>query len=208
MLIIWRQALYRAYSTPLRRIPGPWYGKFTHLWLKVQNLKGCRIYYLHALHARYGPIVRVTPHEIAVADFDSFREIHKIGSGYVKSPWYESITGEDLPGVFSMTDTKQHARRRQLLARGFSKTYLRQHWERAVRERATLAVAKLKRDAQNDVADILKWWTFYTTDVITQLSFGESFHMLEHEKVCTVLADKLLVSIDLVAYLIRHRPEK
>ena len=32
-------------------------------------------------------------------------------------------------------------------------------------------------------ADILKWWTLMATDVITQLSFGESFEMLEQGKV-------------------------
>ncbi len=33
------------------------------------------------------------------------------------------------------------------------------------------------------VADVFKWWTFMATDVIGELSFGESFRMLEHGKV-------------------------
>ena len=184
MLINLHQAFYLAYATPLRHIPGPWYAKFTHLWLKVQNLRGRRIFYIHELHARYGPIVRLTPYEVGVADVDSYREIHKINSGYVKSHWYGQITGDEAPGIFAMIDPKQHARRRTLLARGFSKSYLRQNWEPAIRERANMAVAKIKRDARDSSADILKWWTFYSTDVIAQLSFGESFHMLDHETVC------------------------
>jgi cytochrome P450 len=82
-----------------------------------------------------------------------------------------------------MRDPKQHAKRRQLLARGFSKSYLRQNWEGMVREKAEMAIGKIKRDALRGTADILKWWTFYTTDVIGHLSFGESFHKLEHEEV-------------------------
>jgi hypothetical protein len=33
------------------------------------------------------------------------------------------------------------------------------------------------------VADVLKWWTFFTTDVIGELTFGDSFRMLEQGKV-------------------------
>lgn len=33
------------------------------------------------------------------------------------------------------------------------------------------------------VADVFKWWTFMATDIIGELSFGESFRMLEHGKV-------------------------
>ena len=33
------------------------------------------------------------------------------------------------------------------------------------------------------VADVFKWFLFYSTDVIGELSFGESFRMLEIGKV-------------------------
>jgi cytochrome P450 len=142
------------------------------------------MHYIHALHQTYGPIVRIAPAEIAVADFDSFREIHRIKSGYLKSRWYQKFTNHESPGIFAMIDPQQHAKRRQLLARGFSKSYLRHNWEYMAKEKAKLAVAKIRRDAEKATADILKWWTFYTTDTIAQLSFGESFHMLEQEEVC------------------------
>jgi hypothetical protein len=32
---------------------------------------------------------------------------------------------------------------------------------------------------------VLKWWTFFTTDVIGELTFGDSFRMLEQSKVKT-----------------------
>lgn len=89
-------------------------------------------------------------------------------------------------GIFAIRDPKLHAKRRQLLARGFSKSYLKQNWEAMIREKANVAVGKIKRDALNGTADVLKWWTFYTTDAVGHLSFGESFHMLEHEEVRVV----------------------
>jgi len=32
-------------------------------------------------------------------------------------------------------------------------------------------------------ADVLKWWLFMASDIIGELSFGESFHGLEHGEV-------------------------
>lgn len=34
------------------------------------------------------------------------------------------------------------------------------------------------------VADVFKWWFFMATDIIGELSFGESFRILEMGKVC------------------------
>ncbi|TKA71971.1 hypothetical protein B0A49_05334 [Cryomyces minteri] len=51
-----------------------------------------------------------------------------------------------------------------------------------VRQRVDLAVAKIKRDAEQGSADVLKWFTFMATDVSGELSFGRSFEMLQREQ--------------------------
>lgn len=84
-----------------------------------------------------------------------------------------------------MSDPKQHATRRRLFAQAFSNSTI-QTFEPAVREKVDLAVAKIKRDAEQDSADILKWFTFMATDVTGELSFGKSFEMLQHEQVSTM----------------------
>jgi hypothetical protein len=35
----------------------------------------------------------------------------------------------------------------------------------------------------NGVVDVYKWWVFMSTDIIGELSFGESFELLENGKV-------------------------
>jgi cytochrome P450 len=150
--------------------------------MKIAVLSGARADYIHELHQRYGPIVRVTPNEVAINDPASFKEIHKIGSGFHKTNWYEYLNTNGAgkcPGVFNMTNPKEHASRRKLLARGFSQRYLREQWENVVREKVDLAVARIKADATSGTADVLKWWTYLATDVSAHLMFGESFHMLE-----------------------------
>lgn len=150
--------------------------------LKIAVLGGRRADYIHELHQKYGPIVRITPNEVAINDPASFKDIHKIGSGFNKTNWYEYLNTNGVgkcPGVFNMTNPKEHAARRKLLAKGFSQRHLREQWEDVVREKVDLAVSRIKADATSGTADVLKWWTYLATDVSAHLMFGESFHMLE-----------------------------
>ncbi|KAJ0134089.1 Uncharacterized protein HZ326_22870 [Fusarium oxysporum f. sp. albedinis] len=88
LLAVWLVKLFqRAYLTPLRRVPGPFHAKFTHLWLKKHVLGGSRIYYVHNLHVKYGPVV----------------QIHRIGGRYPKGEWYQSFRkGGQHQDLFSM----------------------------------------------------------------------------------------------------------
>ncbi|KAF6838503.1 cytochrome p450 [Colletotrichum musicola] len=166
-------------TCPIRHLPGPRHTRFTHYALKFYNLTGRRMHYVHSLHHYYGPIVRISPTEVAVADPESFTAIHKIGSGFLKGPWYQTTVTDAGPGIFAMVDPKQHAARRKLFARAFTSTSLRQNWEAVVRRKVERAVERIYADSVHGKADVLKWWTLMTTDVIAHLSFGESFDMLE-----------------------------
>lgn len=141
------------------------------------------MYYVHNLHETYGPYVRLTPTEVSTSDPNSFSQIHRIGSGFLKSQWYLDMVILPRPAVFTMKDPKDHARRRKLLARAFSKSELRQHCEAIVMEKVKLAVSKMRDEASAGVADALKWWTLMATDVSVHLMFGESFHMIEKGRV-------------------------
>jgi cytochrome P450 len=168
----------------LNAVPGPAVAKWVNWGLKLQVISGRRMYYVHQLHQKYGPFVRIAPDEVSVADPATFARIHKIGSGYEKSAWYGEFTSFPRPTLFVMRDPKVHGARRRLLARGFSKTYLRQNWEEVVREKIRLVVSKLKEESvENGSANILKWWTLMATDVAVHLMFGESFRMIEQGKV-------------------------
>jgi cytochrome P450 len=126
-------------------------------------------------------VVRIAPNEVAVADIAGVSQIHKIGSGFLKSAFYANLTPTREPGIFAMRDPHAHAARRKLFARAFSNSSLRANWEVEVRKKAEAAVQRIKQDASGaqQGADILKWWTLLATDVIAHLSFGESFNMLE-----------------------------
>ncbi|KAK6610256.1 cytochrome P450 [Botrytis cinerea] len=180
--------IYRAYLTPLRKIPGPWYARFTHLVLKYYVITGHRLHYIHYLHQTYGHIVLIAPTEVSCSSIPSFKTIHRISKPFLKSPWYQNFVSEP-EGAFSMIDPKEHGIRRKLFAHAFSKSSLRTNWENEVREKASMVVKKIKRDALIGEVDILKFFMFMATDVIGHLSFGKSFGTLEKERKTQYIED-------------------
>lgn len=85
-----------------------------------------------------------------------------------------------------MVNPEEHAARRKLLSQEFSKSAIVKR-ETMVKQKIELCVGKIRRDAIAGRADILMWFTYMATDIIRQLSFGNSFEMLEKEAVCNSL---------------------
>ncbi|GKZ66542.1 hypothetical protein AnigIFM50267_000406 [Aspergillus niger] len=177
------QIAYKLLRSPLRHIPGPLYTRVTRLPLKFSIVTGRRIYFIHDLHQKYGPVVRIAPDEVSVSSLPEFKEIHRVGSAFLKTPWYQKFAWDRNPGLFTMRDPKEHAARRKLFARVFSKSDLRRTWEPVVKGKVQLAVSQIRGELLRDgISDILKWWTFLATDVSGHLMFGESFDMLQYGK--------------------------
>ena len=131
-------------------------------------------------------MVRIGPNEISVADYQALREIHKFGTEFIKAAWYRKLSpncvSEEIAGILAMGDPRVHARRRKMFSHVFSNSGILS-WEDQIKQKAGLAVEKIKRDATTGEADIFMWWTFMTSDIIGELAFGESFHTLTLEKV-------------------------
>jgi hypothetical protein len=83
-------ALRRVLTSPLNNIPGPWYAKFTSLVLKWNEFRANRTRYVHELHLKYGPTVRIAPNEVVFASAAAVKEIYcSGGSGYDKTEFYD-----------------------------------------------------------------------------------------------------------------------
>ncbi|KAL1618476.1 putative cytochrome p450 monooxygenase [Diplodia seriata] len=175
------QSIFRAVTSPLRLIPGPFSSHLTNLPLKQAVTSGRRIFHIDDLHRAYGPIVRISPTEVAVGgDVTAFKQIHNVQSKFAKDLWYEALTNFPRLSVFTMRDQRQHAARRRLFARAFGKGFLRERWEPAVRDKCAAAVRRVREEAAaTGKADLMKWWTFMAADIVGVLGFGESFGMLE-----------------------------
>lgn len=124
-------------------------------------------------------------------------EIHRIGTAFRKSEWYHRInsaqTNDDDGGVFTIIDPRKAIARRKLFLRAGSRAMV-EDWDDEVMQVVELTVSKIKRDLEKEgKVDVMKWWTFMTADVMGMLCFGDSFRMVENEKVCILCLSKKAV---------------
>lgn len=137
---------------------------------------------MHSLHQKYGPVVRVSPEEVDICDVDAVKVIHRARGGYLKlARFYRTLSAVET--VFSTTDPAFHSAHRRLLANPISDSFLTR-FEPLISDRVHLAVNRMSNELESrGVMDVFKWWFYMTTDVIGELSFGESFRMLDSGEV-------------------------
>jgi hypothetical protein len=81
--------VHRALFSPLLKVPGPCSALITDVWLMLQEFMGNRREYIHHLHQRYGPVVRLGPNEVSFTSVEALKEIYSSGgSGYDKTEFY------------------------------------------------------------------------------------------------------------------------
>lgn len=132
-----------------------------------------------------GPVVRLSPSEVDFSSITAAKTIHRFRQPFLKSQFYSALVGKQIvtDNVFSTRDVVYHARHRRLLSGPMAKSNLKSV-EPIVKSRIELAVQRMAEEMNSrGCADVAKWWLFMATDVIGELSFGDSFRMLEIGKV-------------------------
>ncbi|PYH72874.1 cytochrome P450 [Aspergillus vadensis CBS 113365] len=174
--------VYRERRNPLSSIPGPFLCKWTDIFVRYQTAIGNRPRYVQILHRKYGSVVRVGPNAVDVAEIASAREIHRIGSGFLKSPVYELFKHDNAKSIFTTLDPKFHSKHRRLLSSPFADANLHS-LEPLIEGRIRLTMKRMREEMTiRGVADVQKWFFFMASDIIGELSFGDSFRMLEQGK--------------------------
>ncbi|TVY25025.1 Cyrochrome P450 monooxygenase [Lachnellula hyalina] len=134
---------------------------------------------MEELHAQYGPIVRINPHELSVRDPEFFDTLYS-GSGRKRErdPWHTAGLG--LGG--SLIDTVPHdlhRKRRAALSPFFSKAYTKRMLP-VVEERVDALIGQLVKlkNAEAPV-NFLHALSAFSNDVIMEYCFGKSSHRVE-----------------------------
>ncbi|KAI1214358.1 putative cytochrome P450 [Annulohypoxylon truncatum] len=184
--------IYTVLTHPLAKIPGPWYTKWTMAPFKYQVITGKRPKWVHALHEKYGPIVRISPIEVSIQDLKAVQQMYHVKNEFRKSSWYADFN-PGLPNVFSTTDLDYHRRHRRLLAAEISESGLVAH-RPTVDSKVRLAVERIAEEMEErGAADVYRWTLYMATDVIGELSFGSSFRMLETKEETQYIRDLKMV---------------
>lgn len=129
---------------------------------------------------KHGPIVRISPNHISVADKDAISVIYGQGNeAFHKSHFYDAFVC-DQPSVFSTTDRQDHARKRRLVSQAFSYKSL-QECTTFIHEILAVFVEKIDEMCDRDEeVDALVWFNYLAFDVLSDLAFGEPIGMVEN----------------------------
>ncbi|KAF9463856.1 benzoate para-hydroxylase [Collybia nuda] len=163
---------------PLRDIPGPFFARWTPLWLAYHARRGRRYIAVDQLHKEYGTFVRISPNHISVAHKDAIPVIYGQGNNaFHKSQFYDAFVG-DKASVFSTRDRQDHAQKRRIVSQAFSYRALQQ-CEVFIHDIMSGFVKQLDKICETGKeVDALLWLNYLAFDVLSDLAFGESINMV------------------------------
>ncbi|GJE88302.1 cytochrome P450 [Phanerochaete sordida] len=181
----------------LQSCPGPLLAKFSNLWLTLKAYNCEVTTAIDAAHQRYGPIVRLSPKHVSIADPDALNVVYGHSSGTLKSDFYDTFV-VFRTSMFTTRSRPEHARKRKYTAHAMSmkgiadfEPAVRGHQHKLVKQFDDMcaAGAQGKRGVLGSCSwtasgglawlDCVPWLNFETFDIIGDLAFGAPFGMLE-----------------------------
>ncbi|KAK7581353.1 hypothetical protein V3481_013460 [Fusarium oxysporum f. sp. vasinfectum] len=139
------------------KVPGPFVSNFTSLVLKWHELNANRTMYIHELHKRYGPVVRVAPNEVSFTSIDALKEIYGSGgSGYDKTEFYDLFQVYGKRTMFSTLVKGDHAKRRRMIGDRYANSnVMKQAPLAGIQERSKRFVERCV-DSPDKTADVFR----------------------------------------------------
>lgn len=172
LLVLFFVFVVPAVRSPLRRIPGPRLARFTSAVLRWNEFQGRRTLYVHELHKRYGPVVRLAPNEVSFASAAAVKDIYgSAGSGYDKTDFYNLFTVYGRRTMFSTLNKENHAHRRRILADRYANTNVMKPSSLSGIETRSRVFAQLCGDAVDGIHDIYISLHSYAFDCVTHHLF-------------------------------------
>ncbi|KAJ4373940.1 hypothetical protein N0V83_002679 [Neocucurbitaria cava] len=182
------RGIYRVYFHPLSRFPGPKFAAFTRIPHLHAIFTGSVHRYVGRLHDQYGDTVRISPDELSFVQPDAWRDIYghgsKSGQGSPPGKHFQRY-GKDPSGIESIVNTPddaEHSRIRRIFSPAFSDRALTQQaplFQKYVDQLVQILKDGITENKGEKQFDMVKMYNFTTFDIMGDLAFGESLHMLD-----------------------------
>ncbi|KAL7777998.1 hypothetical protein CFE70_004672 [Pyrenophora teres f. teres 0-1] len=153
------------------------------------------------MHEKYGPIVRITPHELSLNDPFFYDKVFSSSAQKRDKDRYQTTQGGLPSTAITTIDHDLHRQRRGYVSHLFSKKAI-SSLEPIIQSKVDLLVSKLKQaHAKQETLAGAFVFAALTTDVVTHFAYGESFNELS--KPGFPLPARVLTWLDpnLIAYL-------
>jgi hypothetical protein len=139
--------IYRLYLSPIAKIPGPNLAAATGWFEFYHDIihYGRYIFKIMDLQREYGPIIRISPYEINIADPDFYDTLYSSSLATRKYRWSWYTAGLGLPdSTLGTVEQALHRRRRAALSPFFSKQNVRK-LQPVVEERVVTVASRLEQ---------------------------------------------------------------
>ncbi|KAI1763200.1 cytochrome P450 ClCP1 [Hypoxylon sp. FL1150] len=176
-------AFYNVFLHPLRSFPGPLLWRASPFPKSIRLAQGKLNFQVRDLHAKYGPIMRIAPNELAFSDPQAWKDIYgHRHNGAPELPKYDGLYRiiDNIPRGIINTPRDEHSMLRRQLAHGFSERSM-QAQEPYIGSYVDLLIRRLQEqcNAGYTALNMREWLNWTTFDVIGDLGFGSSFGCLE-----------------------------
>ena len=177
------KALYNVYWHPLSRFPGPRSFAASRLPYAYCHITGKLAVTFHALHKKYGPIVRTAPNELSFIEPEALKTIYaerkKLCPVFRKNYDTFNETNNQIAHSVFIAGDADHTRMRRIINHAFSERALRDQ-EPGIQGHVETLVRRLdaERIKTNGIVDLNEWYNCAAFDIIANATFGEPFNTL------------------------------
>ncbi|OMJ09367.1 putative sterigmatocystin biosynthesis [Smittium culicis] len=177
------KTIYLAFVDPLRKVPGPWYARFSKIPVRYAQFSGETQRYFQSLHDKYGPIVRAGPRTLSCSSSKEFKQVMSTYR-YKKSTIYEGFANVH-PNIFSTRDETLNKTRRRQVGPAVSQKGLNVIESLVSSVCIDSAGTKLEQLTQEGSGSAeINYFNFFqniTTDVVGELGFGIKIGAVQNE---------------------------
>ncbi|KAL2396868.1 Cytochrome P450 monooxygenase gsfF [Exophiala dermatitidis] len=178
--VLW--IVYTRNFHPLHKIPGPWLASVSRLWYLIRIARGDMEHVQRRLHAKYGPLIRIAPNEVACAYPDAIKTIYRTQGALEKTDFYTVWNNQNFskhPDMFTCVNDKVHAERRRIINHVYTLSNVLRSEEYI--DKCTELFLERMAEYQDGKKpfDLGRWVQMYAFDVIGELYFGRMFGFME-----------------------------
>jgi cytochrome P450 len=160
---------------PKSKIPGPKLYALTKWRLALDDYRGTRTRTIHALHLKYGPIVRIGPDELHCNNLDALRTIYGAGSGFERTSFYRMFDVYGKQNLFTFHTVKEHSERKKLVANAYSKSLmLKGPAARMVQDKVSQYMSLVESHGSQP-HEIFSTLHYFSIDAITHFLYGAKY---------------------------------
>ena len=164
---------YRVLFSPLNRFPGPFGARCSNFWFSLSLSKRNAFQKVLELHSKYGDFLRIGSNDLSIVHPEAVRAIYGPGSPCRKADWYDLTY--PMVSLQTLRSRVEHDKRRRIWSTAFSDKALHDYEQRVNGHQDKLLAHIANAGGRVNVS---RTFNFYSFDVMGDLAFGQSFHML------------------------------